>query len=728
MRAQQEVRQPPPAMKNPSRCLVIFAAALLACGGGETTEPAPPPPPAPVPTSVQLSTATVTLRIGETSQLAATVLDQHGAAMAGQTVAWASSDTTKITVTTAGLTRGVRPGTATITASSGTLTKSAAGTVLTPQLVVEAGASVTKSIGVAGGTISTQAASGAKFTLTVPPTALSGTIDVTLTPIATIQNVPTGTTVVAAVRMRPDGLSFLSPASLTMEMPTAASSTDLVGLRFADDGTALHLVPVRRSGSSLTIPISHFSGAGAANTANPPLIPLNGSGTIAGDALSQLMLQELNAQSSGNYDVASITGILLTWYTSSVKPLLVNAATDEPGLLGAIGAWAQWRNTIISFAPSIAGALDAATSTQQSEARSLAATALQAAIQRNNAACTAQLDLAGARKALQWQGVAEYHALATLANALDRSSVLNGLCVKVGYGPITFPDSIVPMQPADLRVQTGLRFGSGPLLFFANPSVDVAVSAIGSTDGSTRHFQTNATGIAQTSVTPTGAGPLNIALHSCINDAVGGLVSIVGLTLLDVCRDTTVSRNLNPVEVYQTSFGGTIDAVWSHPTGETSPSGQRYLGKFANEAVRLSLANLPTHSKVIVEMDLYIVDSWDGSNTTKPGNGPDIVTITVGDSTVLHSTFSNVNGVADHRQSYPDRYPGPLHDAATGAISKNTLGYTEGSNNHNRDSIYRFRFEVNHSQGSIILHVKGTNITPPPDEWWGLDNIRVTVR
>ena len=199
--------------------------------------------------------------------------------------------------------------------------------------------------------------------------------------------------------------------------------------------------------------------------------------------------------------------------------------------------------------------------------------------------------------------------------------------------------------------------------------------------------------------------------------------------LLEVASDSkgTIIVDTTTV-VYQTAFDGAIDSVWSHRTGETSPSGQRYLGKFANEPVKLSLSNLPAHGKVVVEMDLYIVDSWDGSNTSKPGNGPDIVTITVGGTTVLHSTFSNVNGVADHRQSYPDSYPGPLHDAATGAFSKNTLGYTGGSANHNEDSIYRFRFEVDHTASSIVIQVKGTNITPPPDEWWGIDNIRVIVR
>ena len=103
------------------------------------------------------------------------------------------------------------------------------------------------------------------------------------------------------------------------------------------------------------------------------------------------------------------------------------------------------------------------------------------------------------------------------------------------------------------------------------------------------------------------------------------------------------------------------------------------------------------------------------------------MTITVGGTRVLHSTFSNVNGRDDHRQSYPGTYPGPLHDAATGAIAKNVLGYP-GSSNHNEDSIYRFRFEVDHTAGSIIVEIKGTNITPPPDEWWGIDNVRVIVR
>ena len=76
----------------------LFASVfMLSCGGEKTTEPLPAPPP--TPTSVQLSAATVSVRMGESTQLNATVLDQHGAALSGHTIAWASSDTTKITIT-----------------------------------------------------------------------------------------------------------------------------------------------------------------------------------------------------------------------------------------------------------------------------------------------------------------------------------------------------------------------------------------------------------------------------------------------------------------------------------------------------------------------------------------------------------------------------------------------------------------------------------------------------
>ena len=82
----------------------------------------PTQPVVPVATSITLSSSSVTLSsLGETASLTATVKDQTGAVMSGQTVTWSSSDDAVVTVSTAGLVTSVAPGTATVTATSGSL-------------------------------------------------------------------------------------------------------------------------------------------------------------------------------------------------------------------------------------------------------------------------------------------------------------------------------------------------------------------------------------------------------------------------------------------------------------------------------------------------------------------------------------------------------------------------------------------------------------------------------
>ena len=70
-------------MKTKARTSVLLLA-LFACGGGESSSPTGPAP-TPVATTIALSATTVGLSSpGETSQLSATVNDQNGTAMTGQ--------------------------------------------------------------------------------------------------------------------------------------------------------------------------------------------------------------------------------------------------------------------------------------------------------------------------------------------------------------------------------------------------------------------------------------------------------------------------------------------------------------------------------------------------------------------------------------------------------------------------------------------------------------------
>jgi len=106
--------------------LVLAAAAFGACSSG--TEP-------PTATSIQITSSQgsngVTLAsLGQTIQLTANVLDQHGASMPGVSVTWSSNGASIASVSATGLVTAVANGTAQITASAGgSATKSVDATV-----------------------------------------------------------------------------------------------------------------------------------------------------------------------------------------------------------------------------------------------------------------------------------------------------------------------------------------------------------------------------------------------------------------------------------------------------------------------------------------------------------------------------------------------------------------------------------------------------------------------
>ncbi len=115
------------------RRIVIIIAALVAtvwstaCGDGVTTPPSTDPP---RPTTITVSPATVQLTgVGATVQLTAEVRDQNGQAMADTSVTWASSSTAVAAVSAAGLVTAAANGTATITATAGGASGTAAVTV-----------------------------------------------------------------------------------------------------------------------------------------------------------------------------------------------------------------------------------------------------------------------------------------------------------------------------------------------------------------------------------------------------------------------------------------------------------------------------------------------------------------------------------------------------------------------------------------------------------------------
>ncbi|HMI48828.1 MAG TPA: Ig-like domain-containing protein [Gemmatimonadaceae bacterium] len=78
------------------------------------TESAPPP----VATTVTVSPSSASVAVGATTPLQATVKDQNGSVMTGQTITWSSNNTGTATVNASGVVAGVAAGSATISAAT----------------------------------------------------------------------------------------------------------------------------------------------------------------------------------------------------------------------------------------------------------------------------------------------------------------------------------------------------------------------------------------------------------------------------------------------------------------------------------------------------------------------------------------------------------------------------------------------------------------------------------
>ncbi|HUQ84407.1 MAG TPA: Ig-like domain-containing protein [Gemmatimonadaceae bacterium] len=86
-------------------------ALTVACGGGDSSGP-------PAVATVDVSSPSGDIVIGQTAQLIATPRDAKGNTLSGRTITWSTSSASIATVSTAGLVTGVAPGSAIITATA----------------------------------------------------------------------------------------------------------------------------------------------------------------------------------------------------------------------------------------------------------------------------------------------------------------------------------------------------------------------------------------------------------------------------------------------------------------------------------------------------------------------------------------------------------------------------------------------------------------------------------
>jgi hypothetical protein len=211
-----------------------------------------------------------------------------------------------------------------------------------------------------------------------------------------------------------------------------------------------------------------------------------------------------------------------------------------------------------------------------------------------------------------------------------------------------------------------------------------------------------------------------ITLSNPVNASLG--VSSGTLTILDndygVFLPLVFNGFVGEMLIYQNDFEDGAGLEWSDPSTEITPSGERFLGQFASDAITLTLSTLPTHNQVRITFDLYLIRSWDGNNTDF---GPDIWELSLDGNSILLTTFSNFDA---SRQAYPGSYPGGDFPPRTGAAANNTLGYLwEGEP---KDSTYHLTFVIDHTATNLEAEFSGA-LQVVTDESWGLDNVEVVL-
>lgn len=274
---------------------------------------------------------------------------------------------------------------------------------------LDAAAATKETVDKAGGTLTTVARDGSRYTLTIPPQRVWQATTITMTPIVrlTAAGKVAGPGVVFGVQLEPSGLQLSADASLRIEPATPLDERELAyfGYDGTGDDAGLEVPDTRTDGHVLDI--VHFSGAGFVHRTGPAGGTDAESGVyevlldrvatrIIDNRLASVMGRELGREREKQLagqepDMDALSGITARWLASYlervVKPLLIVAANpgvtcDEASEAAAAVFNAQRQQQLLGMAddPATAPLME-----QYDAAREQALTMISAACRREAA-------------------------------------------------------------------------------------------------------------------------------------------------------------------------------------------------------------------------------------------------------------------------------------------------------------------------------------------------------
>jgi hypothetical protein len=191
----------------------------------------------------------------------------------------------------------------------------------------------------AGGVLQAESG-GVRYTLTIPEGALMSDQDVRLTPVQSIDGLPMSGGLLGAVQLEPEGVRFLKPAVLQIEVQDGFDPVQAAGFAYHGSGQEFHLFPAFVEGNTLRLEIWHFSGYGGGAATpedidqqrqNPPTSPEDRLNQEVGDILSK------STAEGADMPVDQLEPILRAYLLNVILPNLKAAETNDKLLDAAAG-------------------------------------------------------------------------------------------------------------------------------------------------------------------------------------------------------------------------------------------------------------------------------------------------------------------------------------------------------------------------------------------------------
>lgn len=199
-------------------------------------------------------------------------------------------------------------------------------------LTIDESHAASAEIPVEGGTLTATGADGTRFTLTVPPGALLEPTNITMTPIASMEGLPTSGGLAAAVEFQPDGLTFYDVATLTIDLAESVPLEQQIPIGVSGAENNLELAFADVQSGSFRLQLLHFSSAGVAKGLLADLEPVRQR--LGGDVearLKSIAARELayvrQRQLAGDEN-ANLTPQFIEWYVQTFRENVLNPRLD----------------------------------------------------------------------------------------------------------------------------------------------------------------------------------------------------------------------------------------------------------------------------------------------------------------------------------------------------------------------------------------------------------------